>query len=503
MVLEAGKVEELSQSSDCPQLPRVDSGELNQLIQDLWRIKSYHQDGTVGTYGKPLHEIPGLWTNPYIRGEITPQDYRQPTGEDHSGMLEATQGVTGGSGRRPVNLEHGNVEFQDHNPTIKKVAYKADFEDIDNLHEHEDVAINDTFVNYLNPPYGYIEFMAHMHNLKPFDTDNEFSNLTMQEYESLCRAELMGYNEFECSKTKNKAYSPVIGAIGHLSPYKFHKRTKNSANRLVRNIKNFSNYYGIDYNLALDLTFPKVYFEHLSHDEAINLIKKILNRFIKKYLYPHYGIKENEQLGLYANIHIWSSKNPFEKFYHIHLDFLNCVLKKVDNGYSFKRFKPFHVKKDSAKFKSLWAECLGEFGIDMFNSEDNLPVIYMQNIKIKSAKFAHRVKYKSRKPIVDFANYFNDNSFEPGDLQDHDFTLNVLHYVNRRHVYGFLTRLKNYLPPDLSKYDAVCPICGAGAYKLRYIDKYDFEVLLMEGIIYFEWNKSHRGYDLVKYIERK
>jgi len=69
----------------------------------------------------------------------------------------------------------------------------------------------------------------------------------------------------------------------------------------------------------------------------------------------------------------------------------------------------------------------------------------------------HRIKYCARNPTADLFTYYAEHPFN-SHLIHKEFVKRVLNYENKRHIYGFCTKLSKYVGKLENK--TICPVTG-------------------------------------------
>lgn len=443
--------------------------------------------------------------------------HQQPTCHDHSGGSipgESTLG-TGVGVEDPEGAEAPYLERLTHtHPNInndQNLSYGLgsryweliddkyfDWNSLNELHEWENLIYLDYYVKLIEPPESYVKFIHwYLNTLDMFG-----SGLTQYEVKTECGADFSDFDVMECKDHGTEVWKPQFCNVGKYSPIHHKKTTESSTSRLVKNLKKLATkerkdqHDYADYLIGFDLTVPKVFISHLPPDEAEAFLKDLAKQFINKklrYRYLRKGSRKRERLGTFFNVHLWSTDNPHDQFAHIHLNLVNSVYSLDDQ--SFKRFKPPFKYEEKNSFRADWGDVLEDNGVFFFNTRDNLPVVHVQNISFFSSKFAHRIKYCSRKPIVDFFDYYSENPFTESELNNEEYYQYLLNYINTRHVLGYLTYLKKLVPRDPPGYDRTCPICGSQAKLKRQLSSADLSLnpSLLEGIKLVQYCKSSRN----------
>ena len=400
------------------------------------------------------------------------------------------------------------------------------------LHERENVIIQTHNDILVDPPKGFVEFIQ-----KLLDYDEVSAKI-------ITSAEIEGFYKVFCEEGRHIVYYPKISNMGKLNPYRKHKTAKRSSSRLVKQLLELAGYLqnkirkGI-YVIALELTFPKEFSYKLLDDfyGTIETAKACFKDFYE-WLKSTKLRDKNEELGLSANLHLWSTKNPFEPHIHFHLNWINLIWKRDEE--KFIRFSP---KVDVDKIQEVWKEILQRHGIDTPANVD----VHIRFIPIKGDwksknDLFRRFRYCQRSVILDFCRFFEENEFDDSLLSNKEYLLNLIFYVNRRVNYGWLRyiskiikrldeiraeefddftkeeeelilkdleRLHGFvdevedlkpfdIPSDLLELfynakDWYCPICGGRAKLLDVVTHETIDRLIHKGIKYYKWDQNkHR-----------
>ncbi|GAJ10660.1 unnamed protein product, partial [marine sediment metagenome] len=194
-----------------------------------------------------------------------------------------------------------------------------------------------------------------------------------------------------------------------------------------------------------------------------NLAWRCFNRF-----WEHYVLKLDDKSsgqGYRANLHIWSSDNPLEPYYHFHVHIPNCRIVEAEGevdeegepAYRLET-KPWHRQRggmvvpttdeQTATLKLAWRKIQLDFafrhGISLPKLEDDGKASAHVRFDdpttpLGRARWLHNLAYFGRHPIIDYAYYTNDNpecAMPPERIQ---------HYANRTRVGGWLRDTKKLL----------------------------------------------------------
>jgi len=411
-------------------------------------------------------------------------------------------------------------------------AYTLTQRELIDLHREADVIIQTHNDILVNPPKGFVEFIQ-----KLFDLDELNAKL-------ITSAVIEGYYKVFCEEGHHVVYYPKISNMGKFNPYRKHKTAKRSSSRIVKSLLELAGYLqnkvkkGI-YLIALELTFPKD-FSYKLFDDFDGTIKKAKACF--KDFYDWFkSLKlrsKDEELGLTANLHLWSSQNPFEPHVHFHINIVNLIWKRDQR--KFIRFSP---KLDVDKLQDVWKKILQKHGIETPENVDvHVRFIEICNKWENKNDLFRRFRYCGRSVILDFCRYFEDHEFDDSLLYNKEYLINLLSYINRRLNYGWLRYIRRILKlldeiraeeidgftkeeeelilkdlerlhgfddeaEELKQFDTpseflelfynakdwYCPICGSKAKLLDIVTVDTISNLINKGAIYFRWDQNrHR-----------
>ena len=400
------------------------------------------------------------------------------------------------------------------------------------LHKHESVIIQTHNDILIDPPAPFIEFIQNL-----LDLDEEMARI-------YSTAEIEGYYRIFCEEGQHFVYYPKISFMGRLNPYRKHKTAKRSSSRIVKSLLNLTGYLqskitkGV-YLIALELTFPKDFSYKLlaSFDNTIKKAQECFKDFYN-WLKSTKLKNKDEELGLCQNLHLWSTKNPFEPHVHFHINIVNLIWKRDE-----KKFIRFSPKLDVDQLQSVWKEILEKHGIETPESVDvHVRFIPINNEWRNKNDLFRRFRYCSRSVILDFCRFFEENEFSDDLLSNKEYLINLFSYVNRRVNYGWfryinrilqlldqikaeetddftkeeeelilkdLERLHGFddeaeelkrfeIPIELFElfYNAkewYCPVCGGKAKLLDVVTADTIDKLINKGIKYYKWDQNmHR-----------
>jgi hypothetical protein len=388
--------------------------------------------------------------------------------------------IMGGGGETPPYVQYVNDQFSKPlndkkiNGLLRSDKLTLDYDikpgDIKLYHEDNDLLFLGAFIKYLTPSDSYIEFIKSLYGFGDKEAVKKLCNADINtEY----------VNKLKCSKTGKNVYIPEYVNIGRYNPISHQNSSKSSSSRLASNICKFGELYKIDYLITFELTFPKeVSLLAVKNPEKYKaLVSDLSKEFIEDYLKPKYLRSKNEMLGIFFNPHLWSSKNPLNSHLHAHFNMLNCVVikeeKEIIDNLSEKskkivrhraiRFKPNLTTDELKEMRKSWKNILKKHDIEI----DSNVNIYWKYISLKNkAQVMHRIKYCTRKPIIDIYNYYEDALYNE-DINEYNkkYLKYLMEYNNKRHVFGFMKFLKRLIPEE--NIEHYCPICGEKAEKCR------------------------------------
>lgn len=355
-----------------------------------------------------------------------------------------------------------------------------DLGDVDICSSGDDVSLIYWYHRLVKPPKSYQEMMDYLtaKNEKSHNCLGQFTGFKAWEHSNGCRLIIPEIN--------TEKYNPAD---------KF-QSIRSSASRTAKQLTNLNWIPTANENkkalVNLELTFPKELSDKLKggfEKEGVisdywDCLKDFLERFNHKFTT--------------ANLHLWKSQQPFKPNAHFHLAMVWA--KDVSTSDADKNLlKPKEWDEngkpvDSAKVKSLWAKVLNEHfdtsycsdyeayknGITELNSLlGNNPVVCYSSWKPLSPLHwsvrdsdnseaevkkgvIHRLKYCRRKPLTDLGEYYNDNDFNPSDVDD-GFLSSLVDYGNSSRQFGKWCRLKscvNVEDEDEGEDKNLCPVCA-------------------------------------------
>ena len=413
------------------------------------------------------------------------------------------------------------------------ISYKA----LDQYHENTDLVFIKN-IKYLTPSAAYEQFIGFMRPAL-----NNPYGLGTTSVKQACSARIGDFTALHCPLNNHEVIAPNYAYIGDYNPLKGDHSVRSSASKLVNKLtylKDKDNNAKGGYLIGIDLTFPKEVSEQLlnpgKRDKVLHKAALCMKDLIQ-YMRSLYCIdRDSEDIGLFYNLHLWKSENPLKPHLHYHVNLLNFVSKKEIvksvqpteeyNPYTQKLNKTIVVKKEDTRFsmayrlnadgnreevnvlnalkrfnprldhrqiKQKWAEIVNKhFRL----SYDKLDVYLHYNLLKNRTAIMHRIKYCSRKPLMDLFEYYTENSFNP-EAVNKDFTDFVMRYDNRRTAIGFARMLNRLVvAPDIKR---ACPICGNAA---QVVDHYSFEdlnaKLLSGSCAFIQWDHKAKEYEIIR-----
>ncbi|GAH92140.1 unnamed protein product [marine sediment metagenome] len=292
--------------------------------------------------------------------------------------------------------------------------------------------------------------------------------------------EFRGYRTCNCFNKKcpiETVRLPVI-VCGRYHPYASVKHSARSLARALDQIKFVEKRSGSDYMICLDLTCPKDVSSRLPDDKIIKRVRRAVSDLTRKLQARlSHGAHKNSRLGGFYTIHVWATRRPLEPHLHVHLQLFNVAYNSKE-----KRFHRFKPSVDHVLVKRTWRDALKARGLWSDPTEASLPSCHVRYVRLKDyfrtsdgasgervgrRRLIHRLKYISRKPIVDLnANLTPDQLEGPHNPA---WVRYLLDYTPRHVKIGFMRDLKalghvcrkSFLPP--------CPICGEDLTKGQFV----------------------------------
>lgn len=286
------------------------------------------------------------------------------------------------------------------------------------------------------------------------------------------------------------------------NPYHHLELVKRSAVRTFRQLEAISKITA-DLRLGdITLTAPKEMSLELSRmgDKGIDFMWACYRRFWKE-LPGVLGIPG--ELGARANLHIWSSRNPLNPHYHIHLLLLNYAVNggrltskyfgqgiikeysehlEVDGKTKIIQKRGYVPFSDSEllKVKALWLDVLQRaarrHGLKCQLPNDPSKIgVNVQFASIKDAgRCLHWLEYEGRHWDGDFIKYYQAEYYHPEDCPNPPEWLE--NYKNNARKFGFWRALKDYSGEigGKEKAEKVDPITKQ---TLAYVGKVDRDVV--------------------------
>jgi hypothetical protein len=398
------------------------------------------------------------------------------------------------------------------------------YRELGGLHKKAEFAFFDIYTAALNPPEGFLDF------LECLGYPRELGGAALKDFKEYVDGD------------GNGVLYPSVSA-GKFNPWRKWGVVRASVSRLVNQLIQLRELRveawcsngviwrrGIDYVWGLDLTFPSWFSELMFKDPegVIKIAKKCLKNFIGK-LEKFFG----GRLGLFANLHLWSSEVPWIPHLHWHLNILNAIfvkkgvkkvvveerrVKKEKNGVwarsnpslavefrrvvkkspegNLYRFSPYLSEEGLGVLRGMWRAVLIENGIEVIGEVD----LYSEFIEIgedTTADLIHRFKYCGRSPLVDFFAYYQNHDFFAGDIQK-TFCGFLLEYKNRREVYGWARWLSSMVPIP-SQAVKRCPVCGKPARIVRRVSVGEVAERISEGLPVVYWDHKNKCYTVVRW----
>lgn len=259
---------------------------------------------------------------------------------------------------------------------------------------------------------------------------------------------------------------------------------------------------GIDYLYTWDMTFPEEISRklYLEFDITLKKTKEVIRIFINsltEYLTTSFYLNPKDEkklrrllkrikLGVFVNIHVNSTECPIKAHLHVHFNILNALYDKTENV--FIRCKPM-PNKDSIKI--LWKDAVDS----VFHPKEKPPTkdgLYdckLRYIALEDrARLIVRLRYCARKPVNDVFDYYGEWIFFD-EIVHKDFSRDCLYYKNRRIVFGYARKLKEYVG-EIEK-ETRCPISGDLADSKRSVSK---EVAEKTADFRLTWVREKRMY---------
>lgn len=429
-----------------------------------------------------------------------------------------------------IRKMHKNEHFD-----LDDIDVYASYKAIDQYHEKTDIVFVKN-VKYLNPPEAYKEFIGFM---RPHLTETFVPGFVT--VEQACSVRIGDFTALYCPTHDHDVVIPSYSYVGDYNPIKGDNTVKASASRLTDKLfylKDKDNNSKGGYLIGLDLTFPKEVSEQLlnkeKRDKVLNKAKLCIKDLIA-YLKSVY-CDDDEDIGLYYNMHIWSTENPLKPHLHYHVNLLNFISKKeivksVEFREEYKAFstklhrtviidpddpkfsreyrinedgnrepvhilnalKRFNPRLDRKAIQNAWSSIVNK----RFRLPDRPLDIYMHYIPLKNRSATlHRIKYCSRKPLMDLWEYYTEHSFNP-EAVNKDYIDFLMRYQNRRTAIGFARMLNRFVIAEEVK--RVCPVCGNPAKRTEHYSFADIEAKLLSGSYAFiQWDHKAKEYEIIR-----
>lgn len=187
-------------------------------------------------------------------------------------------------------------------------------------------------------------------------------------------------------------------------------------------------------------------------DSLLKLFKKVSAQTMKDFLI-YLAKKEKVEGDLLPaftlNIHPTGDLNPFEPHFHADIIAVHVVYDKAQNKWF--RLNPLLNEDDLHFLRTLWKKhLLNSFSSFIF--EDTKLKDFniwagdqYYSVPIDKVSILFVLRYASRKMFVNFANFFENNEFDPSLISDPAFVKFLFEYENRLERYGFLKNTRSYL----------------------------------------------------------
>lgn len=256
-----------------------------------------------------------------------------------------------------------------------------------------------------------------------------------------------------------------------LNPCAKFKQMRNSASRTLRKLEDLPQ---VSYVINLVLTFPDE-LSRLALEDPWGLERKAWDAY-RAFSTTLELALDRGQLAHQANFHPWGTSLPIEPQAHFHADLLGAT--RTDSSLEplpLNRGKPL----DYAQVRSLWALALsaifnGRYCACSVSVElpfvEVCPLCLGKRVDVHlawtrvsdKARLLHVLKYRKRSPLVDLAEFFLKNEWDPS-MASH-FLGYLLIYRNKSRTFGFWTRLSDNTcccPPDTPRLPETraCPVC--------------------------------------------
>lgn len=257
--------------------------------------------------------------------------------------------------------------------------------------------------------------------------------------------------------------------LGQFNPYKSFKVSMSTVSRTMRLLEALD----LEFVYSLVLTFPKeISNQYLETPEPYKIdirLKKCFKEFVK-WLRSTCG----GQIGLNANLHIWSSMKPLNPHSHFHVLLLDRIIQKDGKE---DQIKPFWFMKQNdrtkkweettllSSIKKKWTEIVNsEFETQYQTIDLRIEFVELKKKDGSQNETGHRklinkLKYNRRRPISDISLYYLFNRFSCNEIDD-EFAEHLVHYKNKTSIFGYWNRMKKHVKKSIEiDKDVRCPIC--------------------------------------------
>jgi len=409
---------------------------------------------------------------------------------------------------------------------LKRYVQYSNLQDSVKKEDWVKIPVSDTFITI---PYRL--FSAEIS--KEMEEIYQYFGIDPEKY----RLKDFSWKTHECSKG-HKLIKPSIRA-GSKNPWSRYRSNIESARKSLKNIENLmevKTVYSMDLTFPKSVTDMYLGNKKEIKDKcfkALDQFRNIIEETFKSLL----GIESDEfKLPWSSNFHDWSSEKPLKPHLHFHNLILMSLMKSIsrtDLTEFYERFKdkhhldsvvdwdvygkgslfrerinrivknkpelrdkfeseysklidnrtikPEHFMEDNKPLtvqfvRKVWKKCVKDvFGNDIYDGKK--PDIYLSYMDSETDKnqILHKLKYKSRPPVLDLSYYLNSMDRRDGnkiDIEEHEEMLKRLVFRNNRtRIYGPWTRLRYYYNPleDHGETKKRCMICGS-----EIIDSKDF-----------------------------
>lgn len=434
--------------------------------------------------------------------------------------------------RQNSNNTNQNTQFD-----IDDIDAFISYEGLDKLHEKHNVVFIKN-VHYLHPPEAYEQFIGFM---RPYLTKTyELGTTTVKQ---ACSARIGDFTALKCPLNNHEVVVPSYAYVGDYNPIKGDNSVKASASRLVNkliHLKDKDDNAKGGYLIRSELTFPEevsvLLYDSKERDKVLHKAKLCIKEFIEYLRNKYCSDRDNEDIGLYYNLHLWKTENPLKPHLHFHLNWLNFISKKeivnsVKPEEQYKAYttrlqrkvvadpdderfsREYRINEDGNREPVSTLNCLIRFN-PRVNADDlkkEWTRIVNRRFKLKKEKIdayfkyislknrsavLHRIKYCSRKPLMDIFEYYTQHDFDPDEVNK-DFVNYLMRYENRRTAIGFTKMLNRIVVADDIK--RVCPICGNAARRTAHYSFADLNEMLQSGsYVFIQWNHQQKEYEIIR-----